>query len=37
MLAVVEAVERFRTYLLGKPFEIYTDCNAVATTMAKKS
>lgn len=36
MLAVVETVDRFRNYLLGRPFTIYTDCNALKTTMSKK-
>jgi hypothetical protein len=35
-LAVVESVERFRIYLLGKKFEILTDCNALKATMTKK-
>lgn len=34
VLAIVETVERFRIYLLGKLFRIVTDCNAVATTKA---
>lgn len=34
VLAIVEAVERFRIYLLGTTFKIVTDCNAVATTKA---
>lgn len=34
VLAIVEAVDRFRVYLLGKRFRIVTDCAAVTTTKA---
>lgn len=36
VLAIVKALERFRTYLLGVSFKIVTDCRAFALTMAKK-
>ena len=36
MLAVVEALKKFRVYLLGISFKIYTDCAAFAVTMNKK-
>lgn len=32
VLAIVEACERFRAYLIGRHFRIVTDCSAVATT-----
>lgn len=32
VLAIVESLERFKTYLLGKRFRVVTDCAAVATT-----
>ncbi|XP_055858752.1 uncharacterized protein LOC129921099 [Episyrphus balteatus] len=35
-LAVVEATDRFRQYLLGKHFLIVFDCEALKTTMKKK-
>ncbi|XP_036347413.1 uncharacterized protein LOC118756776 [Rhagoletis pomonella] len=35
VLAIVEALTRFRMYLLGKPFTVVTDCNAIVTTKAK--
>ncbi|XP_046407908.1 uncharacterized protein LOC124172512 [Ischnura elegans] len=35
-LAVVESVERFRIYLLGKHFQVFTDCNVLKATMTKK-
>lgn len=34
VLAIVESVERFEFYLLGKHFRIITDCAAVTTTRA---
>lgn len=34
VLAIVETLERFRIYLLGKCFNIVTDCNSIATTKA---
>ncbi|KAL0882020.1 hypothetical protein ABMA27_001769 [Loxostege sticticalis] len=35
-LAVVASLARFRVYLLGVPFKIYTDCNALRTAMTKR-
>ncbi|GBN83663.1 Retrovirus-related Pol polyprotein from transposon 297, partial [Araneus ventricosus] len=35
-LAVIEAVKKFRVYLLGIPFKIVTDCSALEKTMQKK-
>lgn len=35
-LAVVEAVKRFRIYLLGVRFKVVTDCASVRTTMSKR-
>ncbi|GBL87911.1 Retrovirus-related Pol polyprotein from transposon 297 [Araneus ventricosus] len=35
-LAVIEAVKKFRVYLLGIPFKIVTDCSALEETMQKK-
>lgn len=36
VLAVVSSVERFREYLLGRPFVIKTDCSAVRDTYTKR-
>lgn len=36
VLAVIEAVKKFRVYLLGQPFKIITDCSAFEMTMRKK-
>lgn len=36
VLAVIEAIEKFRVYLLGLKFKIITDCAAFAQTMQKK-
>ncbi|KAK9687316.1 RNase H-like domain found in reverse transcriptase [Popillia japonica] len=36
VLAVVEALKKFRVYLLGIKFKILTDCSAFAVTMTKK-
>lgn len=36
VLAIVESLERFRVYLLGKKFRVVTDCAAVATTKTTK-
>lgn len=36
VLAVVKAIKKFRVYLLGNPFKIYTDCKAFEATMKKK-
>lgn len=36
VLAVVEACERFRMYLLGKQFRIVTDCSAISTLKVSK-
>jgi len=35
-LAVIEALKKFRVYLLGKTFKIVTDCAAFQQTMRKK-
>lgn len=35
-LAIVDAVEHFRTYLYGVHFTIFTDCNSVRATSVKK-
>lgn len=35
-LAVVEALKKFRVYLLGKAFKIVTDCSAFQQTMKKR-
>ncbi|GFU70395.1 transposon Tf2-9 polyprotein [Trichonephila clavipes] len=35
VLAVVNALKKFRTYLLGNPFKIITDCSAFQKTMDK--
>lgn len=36
VLAIVEAVKKFRVYLLGISFKIITDCSAFQKTLAKK-
>lgn len=36
VLAIVEAVKKFRTYLLGTKFKIITDCEAFKKTVNKK-
>ncbi|GFX53705.1 transposon Tf2-9 polyprotein [Trichonephila clavipes] len=36
VLAVVNALKKFRTYLLGNPFKIITECSAFQKTMDKK-
>lgn len=36
VLAVVEAIKKFRVYLLGIPFKLITDCSAFEKTMQKK-
>lgn len=35
-LAIIYALNRFRIYLLGIPFKILTDCNALKMTLQKK-
>jgi len=35
-LAVIEALHRFRGYLLGLKFKIITDCNALRTALTKR-
>ena len=36
ILAVIEALKRFRVYLLGIEFKVITDCQAFQKTMDKK-
>ncbi|GFX08642.1 transposon Ty3-G Gag-Pol polyprotein [Trichonephila clavipes] len=36
VLAVIEALKKFRNYLLGRKFRIQTDCAAFAKTLDKK-
>ena len=36
VLAIVEALKKFRIYVLGAPFKIVTDCNAFVKTLNKK-
>lgn len=36
VLAIVESMERFRVYVLGKPVKVVTDCAAVTTTKSTK-
>ncbi|CAG9785319.1 unnamed protein product [Diatraea saccharalis] len=35
-LAVIASLNRFRVYLIGIPFKIFTDCNALRSTMIKR-
>ncbi|GFV48328.1 retrovirus-related Pol polyprotein from transposon 297 [Trichonephila clavipes] len=35
-LAIIEALRKFKVYILGMPFKIITDCNAFTKTMSKK-
>lgn len=35
-LAIIEALKKFRVYLLGIPFKIVTDCSALEKTLAKQ-
>ena len=35
-LAIVESLERFKYYLLGKTFKVVNDCASLKTTMTKK-
>lgn len=35
-LAVVCSLKKFRSYLLGLKFTVYTDCNALRTTLTKR-
>jgi len=37
VLAIIEAITKFRVYLLGIPFKIVTDCNAFTKTLGKQS
>ncbi len=37
LLAIVDALKKWRVYLLGLHFKIVTDCNAFAMTMKKKN
>lgn len=36
VMAIAEAVKKFRVYLLGIPFKIVTDCSALTMTLQKK-
>ena len=36
LMAIVCSLQKFRLYLLGTPFEIVTDCNAVRYALTKK-
>ncbi|GFS52234.1 transposon Ty3-I Gag-Pol polyprotein [Trichonephila clavipes] len=36
VLAIIEALKKFKVYILGMPFIIITDCNALTKTMSKK-
>lgn len=36
LLAIVSSLQKFRLYLLGSPFKIITDCNAVRYALTKK-
>jgi len=36
VLAIIEAITKFRVYLLGIPFRIVTDCNAFTKTLDKQ-
>ncbi|GFS75448.1 integrase catalytic domain-containing protein [Trichonephila clavipes] len=36
VLAIINALKKFRVYLLGQPFKIVTDCSAFQKTMLKK-
>lgn len=35
-LAVVCSLKKFRVYLLGVPFKVFTDCAALRTTLTKR-
>ena len=35
-LAMVESLDRFRMYVLGKSFKVVTDCNSMRTIMKQK-
>ncbi|CAH2008799.1 unnamed protein product [Acanthoscelides obtectus] len=37
LLAIVKTLERFRFYLVGYQFQIFTDCNAVKNALSKQS
>ncbi|GFW16498.1 hypothetical protein TNCV_2351221 [Trichonephila clavipes] len=36
VLTIIEALKKFKEYILGMPFKIITDCNAFTKTMSKK-
>ncbi|GFY77952.1 hypothetical protein TNIN_250031 [Trichonephila inaurata madagascariensis] len=36
VLAIIEALKKFKVYILGMPFKIITDCNAFTKSMSKK-
>lgn len=33
-LAALKTIKQFRIYLIGNPFKVVTDCNAVRTTLS---
>lgn len=35
-LAVVNSLQKFKVYLIGKQFKVVTDCNALRTTLTKR-
>lgn len=35
-LAVVQSLKKFRVYLIGLPFKVCTDCNALKSTLTKR-
>ncbi|GFW15875.1 retrovirus-related Pol polyprotein from transposon 297 [Trichonephila clavipes] len=35
VLAIIEALKKFKVYILGMPFKIITDCNAFTKTMTR--
>jgi len=37
VLAIIEAITKFRVYLFGIPFKIVTDCNAFTKTLDKQN
>lgn len=37
VLAIIKCLEKLRCYVLGRPFKIYTDCEAFQQTMRKRN